>query len=226
MSNVDPLQIPVPEFLKPIFSYISSLPATSVQRISHPHRTRSHSQCPARPRHSPDIIKSIRLGRSEDPSAPHHSPQAYSLSPARCARRRGRSHDRVVDQMGNRRRSCVRRTSLVFGRYWRYHRTESHRDGIGHVQCAGKTLQRAAHVLATSAWLPAAWDSFEQHWEYQAGGAVNAANPASQRPRCSSSSRDVPIAQRMEIGYPTRRGALQRFLRMNRQEYGGDSGDR
>lgn len=122
----------------PLLVHLFVSPTTSVQRITHPHRTRARVlQCPARPRHRPNIIKTIRLGRSEDHSAPHHSPRSVSRSRQRGAHgEMVRSHDRMVDQMGNHCCGCVRRTSLVFGsreRRWR-HCTESHRDGVGHAQ--------------------------------------------------------------------------------------------
>jgi hypothetical protein len=65
----------------PLLIHLFMPPATSVQRITHPHHTRARVlQCPARPRHSPNNIKTVRLGRSEDPSAPHHSPRCVSRS--------------------------------------------------------------------------------------------------------------------------------------------------
>ena len=122
----------------PLLIHLFVPPATSIQRIAHPHRTRARLlQCPARPRHRPDIIKTVRLGRSEDHSPPHHSPRCVSRSRQRGAHGDvARSHDRVVGQMGYHRCDCVRRTSLVIGnseRRW-CHCTESHRDGIGHAQ--------------------------------------------------------------------------------------------
>ena len=101
----------------PLLIYLLVPPTTSVQRISHPHRTRARLlQRPARPRHSSNFIKPIRLERSEDPSPPHHSPRCVSRSRKRRAHSDvGRSHDRMVGQMGNHRCGCVRSTSLVFG---------------------------------------------------------------------------------------------------------------
>ena len=85
----------------------------------------------------------------------------------------------------------------------------------------GKTLQRAAHVLATSA-----QGLGRRHGtRLSSTGSISLRRssgmlqiPRAQRPRCSSSSRMHSIAQRMEIGYPPRAVRCRTFLRMNRQE--------
>lgn len=113
-------------------------PATSVQCITHPPHTRAGIlQCPARPRHCADYNKPIRLGCPKDYSAPYHPPRCVFRAHQRGAHSDVvRSHDRVVDQMGNHHRGCVRCTCLVF-RDWewrRCHSAGSYRDGVGYVE--------------------------------------------------------------------------------------------
>lgn len=113
-------------------------PATSVQCITHPPHTRAGVlQCPARPRHCADYNKPIRLGCPKDHSAPYHPPRCVFRAHQRGAHSDVvRSHDRVVDQMGNHHRGCVRCTCLVF-RDWewrRCHSAGSYRDGVGYVE--------------------------------------------------------------------------------------------
>jgi len=235
MANVDPLQIPVPEFLKPLFSYISSClppPVSSALLILITHGLAFFNALLG-------LGTALITSKPSDWDAQRILPPLITLLAAYLALASAvRTATWVVRTTawlikwgiiaavvsavlawslgavsggGVIVPSLIAMVSDIFNGRWKDAATGGSRG----------SYQRSRPR-------PQAWDSFEQHWEYQFEEEQwNAANPASSAAQVQQFVADALNRAKDGNWLSTARGALQNvFAHEQTGESGGDSRDR
>jgi hypothetical protein len=235
MANVDPLQIPVPEFLKPLFSYISSClppPVSSALLILIAHGLAFFNALLG-------LGTALISSKPSDWDAQRILPPLITLlaaylalaSAVRTARWFVRTAAWLVKwgiiaaavsavvawSLGTASGGGVIVPSLVA-------MVSDMLNGRWRDAAAGGS--RSSYQRSRPR--PQAWDSFEQHWEWQFEEEQwNAANPASSAAQVQQFVADALNVAKNGNWLSTARGALQNvFAHDQTGESGGDSGDR